>query len=433
MGIEQDIKRLHEVGEDKREDLSEFIQYGDLSQSDEDTIRVPIKIVSLPEFEYDQVDKGGIGQAQEGDVEEGDTVEVPDEDEDGDEAGEDSEGIPGLEDMDPEEFAEALDEELDLDLDPKGKKVIEEAEGDLTDRVRSGPSSTLSFDELFKNGLKRKIATETDEEFLRELLCVSGFGPQKAFEWARAERNIPISKGWLSREYDKISGTDKTKWDSVDELLRNKQPRSNKQLLRDEGVSDIVFRKEDERYKYPEVEEKRESQVVVINIRDVSGSMRRKKRELIKRTYAPLDWYLQGKYDNAIFIYIAHNSEAWEVERAEFFNLKSGGGTKISAAYELTEDLLEEYQWETWNRYVFAGGDSENQSSDTKDNVIPLMKEIDANLHAYVEAQPDDNSTNATHADTVEEEFEDSDDVQVARVNSNKDTIDAIEKLLSES
>jgi len=195
-------------------------------------------------------------------------------------------------------------------------------------------------------------------------------------------------------------------------------------------VSDIVFRKEDERYKYPEITEKRQSQVVVVNIRDVSGSMKKEKRELIKRTFAPLDWYLQGKYDNAVFIYIAHNSEAWEVERAEFFNLKSGGGTKISSAYELAHSILEDdYPWSTWNRYVFAGGDSENHSTDTRDNVIPLMKEIEANLHAYVEVQPNNNK--AGHASTVESEFDESETVKITKVQDNADTVEAIETILS--
>jgi len=41
--------------------------------------------------------------------------------------------------MDPEEFARELDEELGLDLEPKGKRVVEEMEGDYTDTARAGP------------------------------------------------------------------------------------------------------------------------------------------------------------------------------------------------------------------------------------------------------------------------------------------------------
>jgi len=70
--------------------------------------------------------------------------------------------------------------------------------------------------------------------------------------------------------------------------------------------------------------------------------MRQKKRELVERTFTPLDWYLQGKYDNAEFVYIAHDADAWEVDREEFFGIRSGGGTRISSAYEVAMERLEE-------------------------------------------------------------------------------------------
>jgi hypothetical protein len=160
--------------------------------------------------------------------------------------------------------------------------------------------------------------------------------------------------------------------------------------------------------------------------------MREKKRELVERTFTPLDWYLTGKYDNAEFVYIAHDAEAWQVEREEFFGIRSGGGTKISSAYHLTKEILEEeYPWADWNRYVFAAGDSENSSNDTRENVIPLMEEIPANLHAYVETQPGGNAINATHAEEVENALSDTGNVVVAYVKSPDDVVDAIYKILS--
>jgi uncharacterized sporulation protein YeaH/YhbH (DUF444 family) len=160
--------------------------------------------------------------------------------------------------------------------------------------------------------------------------------------------------------------------------------------------------------------------------------MREQKRELVERTFTPLDWYLTGKYDHAEFVYIAHDAEAWEVEREEFFGIRSGGGTKISSAYELARELLEErYPWSEWNRYVFAAGDSENSSNDTTENVIPLMREIPANLHAYVETQPGGTAINATHAEEVERAFDGSDNVAVAYVREPADVVDAIYTVLS--
>ncbi|PSP83279.1 hypothetical protein BRC96_08855 [Halobacteriales archaeon QS_6_64_34] len=435
MGLKDDLERYREVGEKRRQDLSEFIQYGDLGQSRSDEVKIPIKIVNLPEFEYDQRDKGGVGQGEG--AEEGDPVGQPQpQPGDGDEEGE--EGEPGEEggeheyyEMDPEEFAQELDEQLGLDLDPKGKKVIEEKEGEFTDITRSGPSSTLDFERLFKQGLKRKLAMDFDEGYVREALKIDGWGPATVFEWAR-ENNIPVSKDWIDDAYDELSADEKSTWASIEEMEAEVEKVDTSTRIRREGVDQIPFRREDERYRYPEIVEEREKNVVVVNIRDVSGSMRQEKRELVERTFTPLDWYLQGKYDNAEFVYIAHDADAWEVDRDEFFGIRSGGGTRISSAYELAAEVLEEeYPWSEWNRYVFAAGDSENSSNDTEERVIPMMTEIPANLHAYVETQPSGNAINATHAEEVERNFRDSANVAVAYVTSPEDVVDAIYKILS--
>jgi uncharacterized sporulation protein YeaH/YhbH (DUF444 family) len=429
MGLRDDLERYREVGENRRQDLAEFIQYGDLGQSRPDEVRVPIKIVDLPEFAYDQRDMGGVGQ---GEADEGDRVGQPQPGE-GDEDGEPGEegGEHEYYEMDPEEFAQELDEELGLDLEPKGKKVIEEVEGEFTDITRTGPTSTLDFQRLFKQGLKRKLAMDFDRDYVCEALKVRGWGPQRVFEWAR-EQNLPVSKAWIEEAYAGIPAGERTEWESIEEMEDNVEEESTAQRVRREGVDQIPFRREDERYRYPETEKEREKNVVVVNIRDVSGSMRQKKRELVERTFTPLDWYLQGKYDHAEFVYIAHDAEAWEVEREDFFGIRSGGGTRISSAYELAAERLDEaYPWSEWNRYVFAAGDSENSSNDTEENVVPLMEGIDANLHAYVETQPSGNAINATHAEEVERHFRDSDDVAVAYVTGPEDVTDAIYEILS--
>ncbi|WP_255149278.1 YeaH/YhbH family protein [Halorarius halobius] len=432
MGLKEDLDRYREVGEQRRQDLSEFIQYGDLGQSLPGEIRVPIKIVDLPAFEYDRRDMGGVGQGDGGTPEEGDPVGQPepgDGDEDGDpgEEGADHEYY----EMDPEEFAQELDEELGLDLDPKGKQVVEEKEGDFTDITRTGPASTLDFERLFKQGLKRKLAMEFDEAYVEEALRVDGWGPATVFEWARGE-HIPVSRAWLDDAYESIPDDERARWDSIDEMTANVERESTAARIRREGVDQIPFRREDERYRYPEIIEEKETNVVVVNIRDVSGSMRETKRELVERTFTPLDWYLTGKYDNAEFVYIAHDAEAWEVERDEFFGIRSGGGTRISSAYELAAELLEErYPWSEWNRYVFAAGDSENSSNDTEEQVIPLMEAIPANLHAYVETQPSGNAINATHAEEVQNHFGEEGNVAVAYVQSQEDVVDAIYTVLS--
>ncbi|HET7325373.1 MAG TPA: YeaH/YhbH family protein, partial [Halococcus sp.] len=425
MGLRDDLERYREVGEERREDLAEFIQYGDLGGSRPDSVRIPVKIIDLPGFEYDRRDAGGVGQGDGGTPDAGQPVGQPQPgDEDG-EAGEEG-GEHEYYEMDPEEFAQELDERLGLDLEPKGKQVIEEVEGEFTDVSRTGPNSTLDFERMFKEGLKRKLAMDFDREYVREALKVDGWGPAAVFEWARA-KHLPVSHAWLEEAYAGLTATERTTWTSIEEMERNVEETDTAGRIRREGIDHVPFRREDERYRYPEIIEEHEKNVVVVNIRDVSGSMREQKRELVERTFTPLDWYLTGKYDHAEFVYIAHDADAWRVEREDFFGIRSGGGTKISSAYELTKAILdEEYPWAEWNRYVFAAGDSENSSNDTEERVIPLMEEIPANLHAYVETQPSGNAINATHAEEVEHHFLGSENVAVAYVSHPEDVVDAI-------
>ncbi len=430
MGLRDDLERFRRVGEQQRQDLSEFISHGDLTGSDPSRVRVPIKIVDLPEFEYDQREMGGVGQAGDGQPEPGQPVDTnPDDgDEDGDPG--DEPGDHEYYEMAPEEFARELDEELGLNLDPKGKQVVEEVEGDFTEIARAGPDSTLDVDELFKRGLKRKLATDFDEEYIREGLRVAGATPREVFEWARNQR-IPVSMAWVDEAARQIPDAELGRWESFEQLETevDREPTANR--LRREGLERVPFRREDERYRHPEVIEQKEKNVVVVNIRDVSGSMRETKRELVERVFTPMDWYLTGKYDNASFRYIAHDAEAWEVDRAEFFGIRSGGGTRISASYELAAELLEEFPFSEWNRYVFAAGDSENSADDTRERVIPKMREVNANLHAYVETQPGGSAVNATHADEIEDAFSTDDDVAVARVSGPGDVTNAIYEILS--
>jgi uncharacterized sporulation protein YeaH/YhbH (DUF444 family) len=433
MGLRDDVERYREVGEERRQDLAEFIQYGDLGRSLPHEVKIPIKIVDLPGFEYDRRDRGGVGQGQGGTPDVGAPVGQPQP-----QPGDGEDGKPGGEggdheyyEMDPEEFAQELDETLGLDLEPKGKEIVEEIEGDYTDITRTGPSSTLDFERMFKEGLKRKLAFDFDHDYVTEALKVDGWGPDEVFEWARAQ-HMPVSRAWLDDRYSDIPAEDRATWPSIEEMEENVEQTTSIERIRRDGIRHLPFRREDERYRYPEIVETREKNVVVVNIRDVSGSMRETKRELVERVFTPLDWYLQGKYDNAEFVYIAHDAEAWQVERPEFFGIRSGGGTKISSAYELAKVILEEeYPWAEWNRYVFAAGDSENSSNDTEERVIPLMEDIPANLHAYVETQPSGNAINATHAEEVERHFKESDNVAVAYVTSPEDVLDAIYTILS--
>jgi uncharacterized sporulation protein YeaH/YhbH (DUF444 family) len=417
--INRDVRRFRQIGEGERMDLKEFIKKGQMGQN----IQIPIKIIDLPGFEYDQRQQGGVGQ---GDAEEGDPVDA---DEEGDEPGDPGDDSAEHEyyEMDPEEFAEELADELGLNFEDKGQKVVEVSEGDFNETRRAGPDSTLDTEHLFKQAIKRHVAMYTDIEYVKDMLRVRGYGPDRVWTWA-SKNNVNIPRSRIEELSEDIE--DKTRYDSPDDIERNltrRPPRSS--------YSNLQFRSDDERYRSPETVEEPQHNAVVVNIRDVSGSMRENKRELVERVFTPMDWYLQGKYDNVEFVYIAHDATAWKVNRDEFFGIQSGGGTKVSTAYELIQqEILNKYPWSEWNRYVFAAGDGENKANDTKQNLIPMMEEIRANRHAYVEVQPKKGRTRrANVADKLEKAFSDDDIYRIARVEGKDDIVGAMRTILDET
>ncbi len=417
--INRDVRRFRQIGEDHRMDLKEFIKHGQLGRD----IKIPIKIIDLPEFAYDKRQQGGVGQ---GDAEQGDPVDdgqQGDGEGDGDEAG-DGEGEHEYYQMDPDEFAQELDDELGLDFEEKGQKVTEVMEGAFNDTRRAGPDSTLDKDYLFKQALKRHAAMFADTEYLKEMLRVRGYGAQRVWEWAR-DNNVNVSKTRVEELAKEIETP--TKYDSPDDI-----PRDLMRVPPRESYANMQFRSDDERYRSPEIIEKPQHNAVVINIRDVSASMREKKREWVERVFTPLDWYLQGKYDNVDFIYVAHDASAWVVSRDEFFGIRSGGGTRVSSAYELIhEEILPQYPWSSWNRFIFAAGDGENQTKDTEERLIPLMRETDATRQAYVEVQPYGiNGRRANVGQKLSTAFSDEDDYRIAKVKNKTDIMDTIRVIL---
>ncbi len=426
MGIREDYKRFKEIGKKQRQDLKDFIKNGDMSPRG-DSIKIPIKVVDLPSFEYSKTDMGGVGQGQGGQPKPGEPVGQPDKDEEAGEPGEE-EGEHGFYDMDPEEFAEELEKELELpEMEPKGKKVKEESIGAYKKRARSGPRANLDMEHLFRKGVQRAIAGFYDEEYVEEALKVKGEDVDSVFDHLLTEKNYNLPFQKLEMIADRVEEDDI--YESFEELDESYDSFSRFDIVRD-ATENIQVSPDDERFKHPEIEEKYEKNAVVVNIRDCSGSMREKKRDLVKRVFVPLDWYLQGKYENAEFVYITHDFSAEEVDREEFFTMESSGGTKVSSAYELAKEVLEEnYPWSNWNRYVFAGGDGENHSNDTTEEMVPLMEDIDANYHAYVQVKPN-GSRYANLAGDLEKHYS-KDNLAVVRLSSRNDVTDAIYDILS--
>ncbi|MBK9383364.1 MAG: DUF444 family protein [Planctomycetes bacterium] len=138
----------------------------------------------------------------------------------------------------------------------------------------------------------------------------------------------------------------------------------------------VIPVKEDRRYRSFKLREVPDSSAVVIYMMDVSGSMGREQKEIVRIESFWIDTWLRSQYKNIEVRYVVHDAAAQEVDQHTFYNLRESGGTKISSAYELLLELLErKYAQDEWNVYPFHFSDGDNWSARDTERCVSLMKE----------------------------------------------------------
>ena len=140
----------------------------------------------------------------------------------------------------------------------------------------------------------------------------------------------------------------------------------------------VVPERDDLRYRMREPIAKPDSSAVVFHMMDVSGSMGREQKEIVRIKAFWIDTWLRSQYRNLEVVYIVHDAVAKVVDQHTFFHLRESGGTKISSSYDLCLRLISErYRPEEWNIYPFHYSDGDNWSArDTELCVSMLRDEI---------------------------------------------------------
>jgi uncharacterized protein len=126
-------------------------------------------------------------------------------------------------------------------------------------------------------------------------------------------------------------------------------------------------RSEDLRFKTWEKTIRHESNAVVLAMMDVSGSMGEFEKYIARSFYFWMVRFLRTKYNNVEILFISHHTEAKEVSEHEFFTKGESGGTRVSSAYQLALNIINErYNPADWNIYPFHFSDGDNMFSDNR-------------------------------------------------------------------
>jgi len=123
----------------------------------------------------------------------------------------------------------------------------------------------------------------------------------------------------------------------------------------------------DLRYKNFEKRPEPSSQAVMFCLMDVSGSMDQATKDMAKRFYILLYLFLSRTYKNVEVVYIRHHTQAKEVDEQEFFYSQETGGTIVSSALKLMDEVVKErYDPSQWNIYAAQASDGDNWADDCR-------------------------------------------------------------------
>jgi sporulation protein YhbH len=152
------------------------------------------------------------------------------------------------------------------------------------------------------------------------------------------------------------------------------------------------FELNDMRYRVWEQIIEKHSNASVILIMDRSGSMTSEKKFIVKSFFWWMVRFLERKYSKVQLVFIAHDTDAREVEEENFFSIAESGGTYVSSGFKLAKQIIEDrFPTTVWNNYVFAFSDGDNWPGDN-DKCIEYVKELMSMCQAvgYGEVQYND-------------------------------------------
>jgi uncharacterized sporulation protein YeaH/YhbH (DUF444 family) len=108
------------------------------------------------------------------------------------------------------------------------------------------------------------------------------------------------------------------------------------------------------------------TKAVMFCLMDVSGSMDEGRKELSKRFFILLYLFLTRHYDKIDLVFIRHHTQAQEVDEENFFHARETGGTVVSSALVLMDEIIKaRYSPTEWNIYGAQASDGDNWHHDS--------------------------------------------------------------------
>jgi sporulation protein YhbH len=188
----------------------------------------------------------------------------------------------------------------------------------------------------------------------------------------------PKGSGALHAHKYKFTGVHTVGPDSLRHLKRTYKEALKRQIMvgqYDPKNPVIIPVKKDHRYRMWKSITKPENNAVIIYMMDVSGSMGDEQKEIVRTESFWIDTWLRSQYNDIDIRYIIHDASAREVDQDTFYHTRESGGTLISSAYKLCNEIIEkDYPVSDWNIYSLHFSDGDNWSGEDTKLCVDLLK-----------------------------------------------------------
>lgn len=194
----------------------------------------------------------------------------------------------------------------------------------------------------------------------------------------------------------------------------------------------IVPIRRDYRYKTFKKIVQPQTKAVVIYMMDVSGSMGDEQKEIVRLESFWINTWLKKHYKGLETRFIIHDAAAKEVDESTFFRTSESGGTLISSAYKLAQQIIEEdYPTNEWNIYPFHFSDGDNWSGEDTRLCIKLIREFFIpNTNAFCYGQVESKYGSGQFLKDLQKEFPQSDQVLLSQIENRDKILDSIKDFL---
>ena len=271
---------------------------------------------------------------------------------------------------------------------------------------------------------KKKLSTSEEVTYKRLGFQKKGIPPRLAKKQSVIEK--------IKREKGFVRAKDELEQELEDGKLSQEEFDNRINIMRPNGR--FPFSEDD--LKYHKMREKKEKtfNAVIFCMLDVSGSMDDTKKYLAKNFFFLLYQFIKCKYEKVELVFIAHHTEAKEVNEHDFFHRTEGGGTYISSAYLKALEIIEQrYNPTSWNIYVFHCSDGDNWAEDNQRSCDAANQLCEVcNLMGYIEIIPQGN-WGSYNSSTVKNEFQKNvhhKNFSIAEIKLKTDVLPALKKIL---